>query len=173
MEETTEYEATVVGAEGDNLCDSGPCYPNPCINDGRCFRNDNASGGYECTCPDTFTGRNCDVDIDECSVEGKSPSFNGSNIVIDVTAPCIVGTCTNTLGSFQCTCPSGRRGHRCQYDVRCDNDSLCTEGECVETLADIDGYICDSTPDDMAATINLMAGVTADQLEEAVYDLVW
>ena len=56
--------------------------------------------------------------------------------------------------------------------MRCDNDSLCTEGQCVETLINMEGYICDSTPDNMAVNINLMAGVTADQLEETVYDLV-
>jgi len=36
----------------------------------------------------------------------------------------------------------------------------------------MEGYICDSTPDNMAVNGNLKAGGTADQLEEAVYDLV-
>jgi len=36
----------------------------------------------------------------------------------------------------------------------------------------MEGYICDSTSDNMVVNINLKAGVTADQLEEAVYDLV-
>jgi len=93
-------------------------------------------------------------------------------IISDFIAPCIVGNCTNTPGGFRCSCPSGRRGHRCQYDVRCDNDSLCTEGQCVETLINMEGYICDSTPDNMTVNINLMAGVTTDELEEAVYELV-
>ena len=70
MEENTNHGAEVVEANADGFCDSGPCYPSPCMNDGRCMKNENASGGYECTCPDTFTGKNCDVDIDECSVEG-------------------------------------------------------------------------------------------------------
>ena len=42
----------------------------------------------------------------------------------------------------------------------------------METLINMEGYICDSTPDNMAVNVNLKAGVTADQLEEAVYDLV-
>ena len=59
-------------AEADGFCDSGPCYPNPCMNDGRCSINGNATGGYECTCPDTFEGNNCQTDIDECTEEGTA-----------------------------------------------------------------------------------------------------
>lgn len=42
----------------------------------------------------------------------------------------------------------------------------------METLINMEGYICDSTPDNMTVNINLMAGVTTDELEEAVYELV-
>ena len=71
-----------------------------------------------------------------------------------------------------CTCPSDRNGHRCQYQTRCVNDT-CTNGTtCVETLVNIDGYVCDSTPEDMTVTISLNDGVNLNQLDEAVYDLV-
>lgn len=56
-------------AEADGFCNDGPCYPNPCMNDGRCLQNENATGGYECSCS-KFEGRNCETDIDECTVEG-------------------------------------------------------------------------------------------------------
>ena len=40
------------------------------MNDGRCSKNDNATGGYECTCPSTFEGKNCEIDVNECTEEG-------------------------------------------------------------------------------------------------------
>lgn len=87
--------------------------------------------------------------------------------------PCFGGNCTNTNGGFSCSCPSDRSGHRCQYQDRCADDSLCTnKTTCVETLVNIDGYACDSTPEDMAVIIRLSDGVTVDQLDEALYDLV-
>lgn len=50
---------------------------------------------------------------------------------------------------------------------------MCTNGTtCIETLVNIDGYVCDSTPDDMTVIITLSSGVTLDQLDEAAYDLV-
>ena len=70
LQDTTGYGAEVTMAEADGFCNSGPCYPNPCMNDGKCSTNENATGGYECACPDTFEGNNCEIDIDECTEEG-------------------------------------------------------------------------------------------------------
>lgn len=70
LQNTTGYGAEVTMAEADGFCNSGPCYPNPCMNDGKCSTNENATGGYECACPNTFEGNNCEIDIDECTEEG-------------------------------------------------------------------------------------------------------
>lgn len=92
---------------------------------------------------------------------------------MDITGPCFNGNCTNTIGSFSCSCPPERNGHRCQYDNRCADGDLCTNGTmCVETLVNTNGYVCDSTPDDMAAIVTLDDGMTLAQLDEALYDLV-
>ena len=72
LEDSTglSVEVTSVTAES-GFCDSGPCYPNPCRNDGKCSLNANATDGFECTCSEVYTGRLCDVDVDECIVLGK------------------------------------------------------------------------------------------------------
>ena len=83
------------------------------------------------------------------------------------------GTCANTPGFFNCSCPPGRRGHRCQYEILCDNSNRCADGEtCIETLANVNGYVCDSTAANETLTIQLSEGVTAEILEEQLYDLV-
>ena len=83
------------------------------------------------------------------------------------------GNCTNTDGFFTCTCPPNRRGHRCQYEILCDNDTLCADGEtCVETLANINGYVCVSTQANSTLSINLREGVSRDIIDEEVYNLV-
>ena len=70
-------------------------------------------------------------------------------------------------------CPPNRRGHRCQYEILCDNASRCADGEtCVETLANVNGFVCDSTLPGETLTIQLSTGVTEDVLSEAVYSVV-
>ena len=43
---------------------------------------------------------------------------------------------------------------------------------CVETLANINGFVCDSTPASETLTTQLSEGVTEDMLSEAVYIVV-
>lgn len=61
-----------------------------------------------------WTGRNCDHDIDECNRK----TFCGR------------GNCTDTVGSFYCTCPPSVYGLMCQLDE--DECMLhpCNGGEC-------------------------------------------
>jgi len=40
------------------------------MNNGKCLKNDNVTGGYECICTNGFDGNNCENDIDECITEG-------------------------------------------------------------------------------------------------------
>lgn len=88
--------------------------------------------------------------------------------------PCFFGsTCTNIVGLFQCACPPGRKGHRCQYENKCNDSSLCAEGEtCIETVANALGYDCISTPVTERLHIRLSNSVTANQVHEALHGLV-
>jgi len=55
----------------------------------------------------------------------------------------------------------------------CNDGSLCTVGEtCVETLANVNGFVCDSTPANETLIIQKSEGVTEDKLSEAVYNMV-
>ena len=79
----------------------------------------------------------------------------------------------NTEGFFSCSCPPGRNGHRCQYDTVCSNASRCADGEaCVETLANIDGFVCDSTASNETVTVQLANGIAPEILDERIYNLV-
>lgn len=57
----------------------------PCLNNGKCI---DLIADYECECTGTgFTGKICEVDIDECLTENISCGGQG--------------TCINTKGSYK------------------------------------------------------------------------
>ena len=69
------------------------CLTNPCQNQGTCT---DIPSGYSCTCVPGFTGKNCEVNIDECSEN-----------------PCVHGTCTDEINSYKCVCETGYVGLNC------------------------------------------------------------
>lgn len=75
--------------------DDDQCYHKPCYGTATCFTD--AFGAYSCICPRGWTGKNCSIDIDECSLDLVSPCHHG-------------GTCVNTNGSFECSCVAGYKG---------------------------------------------------------------
>uniref|UniRef100_A0A8C0VX56 Protein HEG homolog 1 n=1 Tax=Castor canadensis TaxID=51338 RepID=A0A8C0VX56_CASCN len=66
------------------------CAMNPCLHDGKCIV-DLTNRGYRCTCPPSWQGENCSVDVNECHSNPCPP----------------LATCNNTQGSFICKCPVG------------------------------------------------------------------
>jgi hypothetical protein len=67
----------------------------PCQNGGTC--ENTAPDQYLCTCPEGFSGLNCEVVDNPCAT---TPCGNG-------------GTCQETGGQYHCTCASGWTGSTC------------------------------------------------------------
>nr|XP_020640280.1 protein crumbs homolog 1 [Pogona vitticeps] len=84
--------STVCGNEKGNLT---------CYNYGNCTE---LQGHLECMCLPGFTGRRCEVDINECM---SDPCLHG-------------GLCQNLLNKFHCVCEMNYAGERCEIDLTTD-----------------------------------------------------
>lgn len=83
---------------------------------------------YECLCVQGVTGKNCEVNINECD----------SN-------PCQAGTCVDRIGGYTCECDEGYEGDHCQHDIdECKRYSPCEHGVCTDGRAD---YTCTCEPE--------------------------
>uniref|UniRef100_A0A672YGL2 Sushi, nidogen and EGF-like domains 1 n=1 Tax=Sphaeramia orbicularis TaxID=375764 RepID=A0A672YGL2_9TELE len=119
----------------------------PCLNGGQCI-DDCITGNpsFTCSCLAGFTGRRCQIDVDECA---SYPCQNG-------------GTCKDQINSFICQCPAGYTGIQCETDIDeckdrpCLNNAVCVQGvgsfTCVcepgytGVLCEIDINECESQP---------------------------
>lgn len=107
------------GFTGDNCTEreTGPCSPNPCLNEGQCEVASQSQRGdvfstYLCNCPPETTGVHC-----ETSLPGSHPS-SAQDVNECQDQPCLNGgTCRDLNGDFKCHCPSPYVGKRCQ--LRC------------------------------------------------------
>ncbi|XP_060561687.1 fibropellin-1-like [Ruditapes philippinarum] len=98
---------------------------NPCQNGGYCTDETN---GYSCVCVDGYGGKNCEIDIDECS---SDPCTNG-------------GTCKDLVNGYECTCIAGYDGTTCDNNIdECSNDPCKNGGTCTDL---VNGYECECVP---------------------------
>lgn len=86
------------------------------------------------SCPSNFTGKRCELDVDECSTLSQ-PCKNG-------------GTCTNIIGGYYCRCITGWDGSDCTINIdECKTDDgypVCQHGgTCVDRVG---SYKCVCPP---------------------------
>ncbi|XP_006893554.1 PREDICTED: sushi, nidogen and EGF-like domain-containing protein 1 [Elephantulus edwardii] len=85
----------------------------PCLNGGTCIDDCvPRAPSYSCSCLSGFTGRHCQLDVDECA---SHPCKNG-------------GTCTHMVNSFSCQCPAGFRGPTCETEQNPCDGKVCENG---------------------------------------------
>ena len=73
----------------------------PCLNGGKCVDLGDVKHGdhyYKCVCKPGFTGKNCEININECD---PSPCLNG-------------GHCVDGVNDYTCKCPAGYAGKDCE-----------------------------------------------------------
>lgn len=99
----------------------------PCQNQANCTDGKEVNE-YSCTCASGWTGRNCDVDIDECQL-----GYCQNN-----------ATCNNTLGNYACACLPGFTDHNCSTNINdCLPDPCENGGNCTDL---INGFTCACQP---------------------------
>uniref|UniRef100_A0A670JNC4 Sushi, nidogen and EGF like domains 1 n=1 Tax=Podarcis muralis TaxID=64176 RepID=A0A670JNC4_PODMU len=88
----------------------------PCLNGGKCIEDCiTGNPSYTCSCLAGFTGKRCQIDVDECA---SSPCQN--------KASCIDG-----INSFSCWCPPGFKGATCEVEESpCEAKECQNGGEC-------------------------------------------
>ncbi|KNC83960.1 hypothetical protein SARC_03824 [Sphaeroforma arctica JP610] len=106
---------------GGTCKDINDCADDPCGagETGKCI---DEVGGYRCECYSGYTGKNCDVDIDECK-----------------NVSCGNGVCKDRVGSYECECETGFGG------ILCDQFDFCAESPCLnggDCTSNDTGYTC-------------------------------
>ncbi|XP_061425508.1 protein delta homolog 2-like isoform X2 [Lethenteron reissneri] len=119
-----------------------PCDSQPCQRGARCVEI--SQDDFRCNCPRGYTGKVCEIDIDECS---PNPCQNG-------------GRCIDGSASYTCDCAQGFTGTRCETDIdECISDPCQNGGQCVNgagsftcnCLAGYTGTLCDSDIDECSS----------------------
>lgn len=100
-----------------------------------CFKTDCNKGTCDdnsehCICPHTFTGSNCEIDINECEIN-PNLCMNG-------------GTCENKIGGYHCKCRDGYKGEKCaEISDICRAKPPCNQGTCKSINGMPTSYICE------------------------------
>jgi Notch-like protein len=83
-----------------------------CFNNATCIDSPHAYN-YSCNCSPGYTGRHCEIEIDECKNE---PCLNG-------------GKCFDKIGYYRCGCNEGYSGLNCE--IQQDGCQKCANSSCI------------------------------------------
>jgi Notch-like protein len=85
------------------------CPAGTCLNDGDCL-TDETGTKFTCTCKPGFTGVQCEIDIDECALNGNA---------------CGAGICIDQVNTYYCICKTGV-GLDCKNTIEdpCETESV-------------------------------------------------
>ncbi|OWK15957.1 DLL3 [Cervus elaphus hippelaphus] len=108
----------------------------------------------ECRCLEGWTGPLCTIPVSSSScLSSRGPSSATSGCLVPGPGPCDGnpcangGSCSETLGSFECTCPRGFYGLRCEVSgVTCADGPCFNGGLCVGGADPDSAYICHCPP---------------------------
>uniref|UniRef100_A0A2C9KBW4 Cubilin n=1 Tax=Biomphalaria glabrata TaxID=6526 RepID=A0A2C9KBW4_BIOGL len=99
-----------------------PYYGNNCASTCQCNGRGTCNAIRGCVCNEHWSGENCEIDVDEC---------------LQPTA-CVEGlVCRNTVGAFQCVCPTGYK----MDNTQCIDINECTDPT-VNTTCDLNVQVC-------------------------------
>ncbi|XP_072035556.1 uncharacterized protein [Amphiura filiformis] len=124
----------LTGYEGSS-CEIAICSPT-CVH-GTCVSPD------QCECSPGYEGSICDIDIDECTTSTHTCHASA--------------TCTNTVGSFTCSCNDGYGGNGFTCSPICN--PTCVQGTCIlpdqcECFSGYEGSICEIDIDECSSGID-------------------
>ncbi|CAF0782126.1 unnamed protein product [Brachionus calyciflorus] len=141
--------------------EANECSSNPCLNNGICMDKIN---GYECRCPNEFTGANCNVStcVNYClngggcvadPLNGNScicrNGFKGSRCEL-IDDPCESNPCLSERSEcisryynhFECRCDFGYTGQFCEIKIDSCLKNPCVRGNCVTNSFGLTKCIC-------------------------------
>ena len=144
---------TFARLEGDIAFNANLDFTFPCENGATCV---DLLDDYECICPPGFTGRDCEINVDECTcTDLLDPELANDQLTLtDGTcaagvgqpSPCVNGSCNDFINNYTCDCEDGWSGYNCDVnDSECDPDPCVNGSACVDEVFDytcicLDGY---------------------------------
>nr|XP_003467216.2 LOW QUALITY PROTEIN: delta-like protein 3 [Cavia porcellus] len=138
-----------------------PCTPfeDQCEDPPVCLKGCSPEHGFceqpdECQCLEGWTGPLCTVPVSTSSCLGpRGPSSATAGCLVPGPGPCDGnpcangGSCSETSGSFECTCPRGFYGLRCEVSgVTCADGPCFNGGLCVGGADPDSAYVCHCPP---------------------------